>query len=80
MGSRINPQSSGETIRDRLLLRNPKKKEDRQELNVARGIKGNKNKFYRYIRIKRKSRKIWSLQKETGDLITVNVEETAQTK
>ena len=45
------------------------------ELNLARDIKGNKKKFYKYISDKRKARKnIGPLWKETGDLVMRDVE------
>jgi len=40
-----------------------RKDKTQTELNLARSIKDNKNKFYRYIRIKRRSRKIWALSR-----------------
>lgn len=41
------------------------------ELNLARDIKGNKEKFYRYISDKRKAGEdVGLFQKETGDLVT----------
>lgn len=45
------------------------------ELNLARGIKGNKKKLCRYISDKKKVRKdVGPLQKETGDLVRRNME------
>ncbi|PKU35024.1 hypothetical protein llap_14673 [Limosa lapponica baueri] len=45
------------------------------ELNLARDIKDNKKKFYRYVRDKGKTREhVGPLQKETGDLVTQDVE------
>ncbi|GAB0180871.1 hypothetical protein GRJ2_000552400 [Grus japonensis] len=45
------------------------------ELNLARDIKGNKKSFYRYVSDKRRTRKnVGPLQKETGDLVTQDIE------
>ncbi|KAM9598579.1 uncharacterized protein ACIBXB_004267 [Morphnus guianensis] len=46
------------------------------ELNLARGVKGNKKSFYGYISDKTKTREnVGPLQKETGDLVTWDMEE-----
>jgi len=48
------------------------------ELNLARDVKGNKKRFYRYIIDKRKTRKnVGSLRKKTGDLVTQGIEKAA---
>ncbi|GAB0179086.1 mitochondrial enolase superfamily member 1 [Grus japonensis] len=45
------------------------------ELNLARDVKDNKKSFYRYISDKRKTgENVGLLQKETGDLITWDME------
>ena len=45
------------------------------ELNLARGVKGNKKSFHGYISDKRKTREnVFPLQKETGDLVTCDME------
>jgi len=52
-----------------------RKAKTQTELNLARDIKGNKKKFYKYISDKRKARKnIGPLWKETGDLVMRDVE------
>jgi len=48
-----------------------RKAKTQTELNLARDIKGNKKKLYRYISDKTKARKdVGPLWRETGDLIT----------
>ncbi|PKU40245.1 hypothetical protein llap_9450 [Limosa lapponica baueri] len=45
------------------------------ELNLARDIKNNKKKFYRYVRDKGKTGEVVGpLQKETGDLVTQDMD------
>ncbi|KAK4817866.1 hypothetical protein QYF61_001676 [Mycteria americana] len=45
------------------------------ELNLARGVKGNKKSFYRYIGDKRKTREnVGPLWRETGELVTRDME------
>ncbi|KAK4823706.1 hypothetical protein QYF61_005772 [Mycteria americana] len=45
------------------------------ELNLARDVKGNKKSFYRYVGDKRKTREnVGPLWKETGDLVTWDME------
>ncbi|XP_076217536.1 uncharacterized protein LOC143172166 [Aptenodytes patagonicus] len=46
-----------------------------RELNLARDVKGNKKRFYRYVRDKRKTREnVGPLRNETGDLVTRDTE------